>query len=336
MAVSSASQRLLVTPGEPSGIGAEILVKAASQGATNLITFDDPDRLSLVATDLGVHVSIEEITQVEDAEALPPQTLAVFPIKWGEGIVLGAPSAAHAPQVIKAIDDAVALTKAGKAKGIVTCPIQKSSLYAAGFKEPGHTEYLGKLDGADTVPVMMLANKMIRVVPLTVHEPLAMIPSLITADMIMDKVRIIDMALRRDFGLSNPHIAVAGLNPHAGEGGAIGREEIEIIAPAIAELAMEGINISGPFSADTLFHEDRHHDYDAVLAMYHDQALIPVKTLDFHGSVNVTIGLSFIRTSPDHGTALDQAGKGTANPASLMAAINMADDMANRRHHRKQ
>ena len=336
MASPPASQRLLVTPGEPSGIGAEILVKAAFHGATNLITFDDPDRLRSVATDLGVHVSIEEITQVEDAEALPPQTLAVFPIKWGEEIVLGAPSAANAPQVIKAIDDAVALTKAGKAKGIVTCPIQKSSLYAAGFKEPGHTEYLGKLDGADTVPVMMLANKMIRVVPLTVHEPLAMIPSLITADMIMDKVRIIDMALRRDFGLSNPHIAVAGLNPHAGEGGAIGREEIEIIAPAIAELAMEGINISGPFSADTLFHEDRHQDYDAVLAMYHDQALIPVKTLDFHGSVNVTIGLSFIRTSPDHGTALDQAGKGTANPASLMAAIDMADDMANRRHHRKQ
>ena len=336
MASSSASQRLLVTPGEPAGIGAEILVKAVSQGATNLVTFDDSDRLRSVATNLDVPVSIEEIAQIEDAETLPPQTLAVLPIKWAEEIVLGAPSAANAPQVIKAIDDAVMLTKAGKAKGIVTCPIQKSSLYAAGFKEPGHTEYLGKLDGADTVPVMMLANKMIRVVPLTVHEPLAMIPSLITVDMIMDKVRIIDMALRRDFGLTNPHIAVAGLNPHAGEGGAIGREEIEVIAPAIAGLAGEGITISGPFSADTLFHEDRHQDYDAVLAMYHDQALIPVKTLDFHGSVNVTIGLSFIRTSPDHGTALDQAGKGTANPASLMAAINMADDMANRRHHRKQ
>ena len=334
--IPSSHQRLIVTPGEPAGIGAEILVQAIDHGARHLVTFDDPDRLRAVRDDLGLDIDIAEIESMDDAASLPPETLAVLPLNWEEPITPGTPSAANAPQVIDAITQAVHLTKAGKAKGIVTCPIQKSTLYAAGFQEPGHTEYLGKLDNPDAVPVMMLANKILRVVPLTVHEPLAAIPGLITEDLIIKKAQIIDMALRRDFGLSHPHIMVAGLNPHAGEDGALGKEEIEIISPALRKLAAEGMNISGPVSADTLFHEDLHQDYDCVLAMYHDQALIPVKTLDFHGSVNVTIGLSFIRTSPDHGTALDQAGKGTANPSSLIAAIDMANDMARLRDDHRQ
>lgn len=336
MAAASATDRLVVTPGEPAGIGAEILIKAVHQGASGLAVFDDPERLRQTAKTLGVDVAIEAVETIEEASFLAPEVLAVLPIIWAEDITYGKPSQRNAPQVIKAIEDAVRLTKSGKAKGIVTCPIQKSTLYEAGFQEPGHTEYLGKLDGPDALPVMMLANTKLRVVPLTVHEPLSKVAAMITPSLIMEKARIIDMALRRDFGLSNPHITVAGLNPHAGEGGAIGREELDVIAPAVSKLAAEGINISGPVSADTLFHEERHQDYDCVLAMYHDQALIPVKTIDFHGSVNVTIGLSFIRTSPDHGTALDQAGKGTANPASLIAAIKMAGDMALRRYGRDQ
>ena len=330
------TQRLLVTPGEPAGIGAEILVDAIFQGTKGLITFDDPERLIAVCENRQMPIKIQAIDSIEDAQSLDNDCLAVLPVKWNEKPKDGLPSVVNAKTVIETITLATTLTKQGLAKGIVTCPIQKSTLYAAGFKEPGHTEYLGKLDGPDAVPVMMLANNSIRVVPLTVHEPLSAVPALITKDMIMQKVRIIDIALRRDFSLPNPHIIVAGLNPHAGEDGSIGQEEIETIIPAVKALANEGINISGPVSADTLFHEDRHQEYDTVLTMYHDQALIPVKTLDFHGSVNITIGLSFIRTSPDHGTALDQAGKGTANSSSLIAAIRMANEMSVHRHDRRQ
>lgn len=328
--------RLVVTPGEPAGIGAEILVDAVSQGASGLITIDDPERLMAVCEKHQTPIKIQAINTIEDAQSLDDDCLAVLPIKWNEKPVDGIPSVANAPLVIEAIQSATTLTRQGLTKGIVTCPIQKSTLYEAGFSEPGHTEYLGKLDGPEAVPVMMLANEKIRVVPLTVHEPIASVPKLITQELIVAKTRIMDMALRRDFGLPNPHIIVAGLNPHAGEDGTIGREEVDIIAPAVQTLIREGINISGPVSGDTLFHDDRHRDYDAVLAMYHDQALIPVKTLDFHGSVNITIGLSFIRTSPDHGTALNQAGKGTANSSSLIAAIKMANEMSMRRHDRKQ
>ncbi len=329
-------RRLIVTPGEPAGIGAEILVDAVFQGAKDLITIDDPERLKAVSRAQQTPINISVIDRVEDANSLEADVLAVLPMTWANDPVAGTPSSENAPQIIDAITQATTLAKTGHVRGIVTCPIQKSTLYSAGFSDPGHTEYLGRLDAPDAVPVMMLANQQIRVVPLTVHEPIAMISSLITVEMIIQKTRILDMALRRDLGISNPHIIVAGLNPHAGEGGAIGHEEIETIIPAVQVLKGEGINISGPVSADTLFHDDRHQDYDAVLAMYHDQALIPVKTLDFHGSVNVTIGLSFIRTSPDHGTALDHAGKGTANSSSLIAAINMANQMALRRYDRKQ
>ena len=340
----SASKRLIITPGEPAGIGAEILIEALFMGAKRLATIDDPERLAAISTLRRMPIKIKTINTINEASKLDDDVLAVLPIKWQERPVAGKPSLANAPNIIEAIASATKMAKSGLVKGIVTCPIQKSTLYEAGFTEAGHTEYLAKLDdtsasgggGGEVIPVMMLANQKIRAVPLTIHSPLASVAELITADMIAQKTRIIDMALRRDFGLHNPHIIVAGLNPHAGEGGTIGREEVDIIAPTIAQLAKEGINISGPASADTLFHEDRHNDYDAVLTMYHDQALIPVKTIDFYGSVNITLGLSFIRTSPDHGTALSLAGKGLANPASLIAAINIAEEMAKQRHDHQQ
>ncbi|MCE2517049.1 MAG: 4-hydroxythreonine-4-phosphate dehydrogenase PdxA [Alphaproteobacteria bacterium] len=328
------AKRLIITPGEPAGIGAEILVEAAHHGASPLITIDDPERLKAAAAASNRPLEIAAINQVSEADHLPGETLAVLPVRWAEPPVAGQPSPANASQVIDAIRTAAILAKDGKVKGIVTNPIQKSTLYAAGFKSPGHTEFLGELDGPQSQPVMMLANSQLKVVPLTIHIPLKEVPAAITADKIAATATVLDDSLRRDFGHDHPRIAVAGLNPHAGEDGTIGREDRDIIAPAIADLRRGGMNISGPFSADTLFHEDRRQDYDAVIAMYHDQALIPVKSLDFHGGVNITLGLSYIRTSPDHGTALDQAGKGTANPQSLMAAITMAETMAaNRRGH---
>jgi len=328
-------QRLIVSPGEPGGIGGEILVDAAYHGASPLVTIDDPDRLSAIAKAKKTPLKIARVDDLEAANALSGDTLAVLPMTWAEAPKPGHASVANAPQVIDAIRKSADFAQQGLVKGLVTNPIQKSSLYAAGFESPGHTEFLGQLDGPNAYPVMMLACKDLKAVPLTVHIPLKDVPQALSEDRIIRVASILDDALRRDFGISSPRITVAGLNPHAGEGGSIGQEEVTIITPAIKKLIGMGMNITGPVSADTLFHEDRRQDYDAVIAMYHDQALIPVKTLDFHGGVNVTLGLSYIRTSPDHGTALDQAGQFTANPQSLMAAITMAEQMAaeRRSHH---
>jgi len=328
-------QRLIVSPGEPGGIGGEILVDAAYYGASPLVTIDDPDRLSAIAKAKKIPLKIARVDDLESANALSGDTLAVLPMTWAEAPKPGHASVANAPQVIDAIRKSASFAQQGLVKGLVTNPIQKSSLYAAGFESPGHTEFLGQLDGPHAYPVMMLACKDLKAVPLTVHIPLKDVPQAISEDRIIRVASILDDALRRDFGISSPRITVAGLNPHAGEDGSIGQEEVTIITPAIKKLIGMGMNITGPVSADTLFHEDRRQDYDAVIAMYHDQALIPVKTLDFHGGVNVTLGLSYIRTSPDHGTALDQAGQFTANPQSLMAAITMAEQMAaeRRSHH---
>ena len=328
------SARLLVTPGEPGGIGAEILIDAAKEGASPLITIDDPDRLNAVVRSKNASLKIKAIDDIASANALPASTLAVLPITWAEPPTPGVASVANAPQVIDAITQAAKYARQGVIKGLVTNPIQKSTLYAAGFTCPGHTEYLGQLDGPDAYPVMMLACEGLRAVPLTVHIPLVDVPTAITEDRIIKVATILDDALRRDFGLQAPRIMITGLNPHAGEDGTIGHEETTVIAPSVKKLAAIGMNINGPVSADTLFHDDRRADYDAVIAMYHDQALIPVKTIDFHGGVNITLGLSYIRTSPDHGTALDQAGQFTANPQSLMAAITMAEQMAAQRRKR--
>ncbi|MGB0180822.1 MAG: 4-hydroxythreonine-4-phosphate dehydrogenase PdxA [Candidatus Puniceispirillales bacterium] len=327
---------VFVTPGEPAGIGAECLIKAVDQGQQNLITMDDPDRLARLAASGGYQL---DMTVIDDIAAIPdpvsePRShqLMVIPITWPDAIIAGQPSAANAPQVIHAIRDAVTMVQSGLVDALVTNPIQKLTLHDAGFSYPGHTEYLASLDDQNDIhPVMMLVNPVLRVVPLTIHMPLKDIFAHITSEHIIRTVRIMAQSLISDFGIQTPHIAVAGLNPHAGENGMLGNEEQVIIAPAITSLQAEGLDVTGPYSADTLFFDDKHDSYDAVLAMYHDQALIPVKTLDFHHGVNATLGLSFIRTSPDHGTALDQAGQFTARPDSLIAAIELAQFMANQR-----
>jgi 4-hydroxythreonine-4-phosphate dehydrogenase len=230
--------------------------------------------------------------------------------------------------VIAVIERAVALVQAGAASAICTAPIHKKALKdGAGFAFPGHTEFLAHLAGGCEV-VMMLASPLLRVVPVTIHIPLAEVPKALTAGLLEAAIRITDAGLRRDFGIARPRLAVAGLNPHAGEGGAMGQEEITLIAPVLARMRAEGFDLAGPASADTMFHARARAGYDVAICMYHDQALIPIKTLDFDGGVNVTLGLPFVRTSPDHGTAFDIAGKGIAKPDSLIAALRMAADMA--------
>lgn len=230
------------------------------------------------------------------------------------------------------IETSVQLVLLREARALVTAPIAKAPLYAAGFTFPGHTEFLGALapprDPQARGPVMMLTAQDLRVALVTIHEPLSRAPGLLSVEAIANAGRVVCNALATDFGLSHPRLAVAGLNPHAGESGALGREEIDIIAPAIAALAAEGRNVSGPYPADSLFHAEARRRFDAVLCMYHDQALIPVKMLDFWGGVNVTLGLPIIRTSPDHGVGFDIAGQGVARPDSLIAAIRLADCLA--------
>ena len=236
----------------------------------------------------------------------------------------GQPQAAHAQPVIDAIAEGVALVMAGRARALCTAPIHKQALAeGAGFAYPGHTEYLAALAGVRRV-VMMLAAPALRVVPVTIHMALAEVTGALTPALLEETLRITHDGLRRRFGLSAPRIAVAGLNPHAGEGGRMGREEITTLAPVLDRLRAEGFDITGPLSADTMFHPAARTRYDVAVCMYHDQALIPIKTLDFDRGVNVTLGLPFLRTSPDHGTAFDIAGQGLANPASLIAALEMA------------
>ncbi len=244
----------------------------------------------------------------------------------------GRPDIAAAPAITGAIALAVQHVQAGLAAAVVTNPIAKELLYRAGFSHPGHTEYLAELSvpaGQPAPrPVMMLVGGGLRVALATIHRPLAAISALLTQDLIVDVGRITHAALRRDFGFASPRIGLCGLNPHAGESGTIGREEIDVVNPAAARLRAEGVDVSDARPGDTIFHEALRGRFDAVIAMYHDQGLIPVKTLDIWGGVNVTLGLPFIRTSPDHGTAYDAAAKGDAKPDSLLAAIDLADRMA--------
>jgi 4-hydroxythreonine-4-phosphate dehydrogenase len=245
----------------------------------------------------------------------------------------GVPTPGNAGAVADWIEEAVGLALSGEASGVVTAPIAKAPLYAAGFRFPGHTEFIAELT-ADAPfagvrgPVMMLTARDLRACLVTIHTPLAQVPELVTADRVVRTARVVHDALRRDFGVARPRLALAALNPHAGEGGALGLEEIEVLAPAVAQLRGEGIAITDPRPADTLFHDEARATYDAVLCLYHDQALIPVKTLDFWGGVNATLGLPVVRTSPDHGTGFDIAGKGLARADSLIAAVRLAGEMA--------
>jgi 4-hydroxythreonine-4-phosphate dehydrogenase len=257
--------------------------------------------------------------------------LPVIPVALAAPVRPGAPDARNAPAVIASIEKACALVHAGEAAAVVTNPIQKAVLAEAGFPHPGHTEFLAAIAGVKR-PVMMLAGPGLRVVPLTIHVPHRDVPRLLTRDLIVETARIVHRALRQQFGIAEPRLALAGLNPHAGESGTIGREEIETMIPAAAMLRREGIAITDPLSADTLFHAAARRTYDAALCPTHDQALIPLKTLAFDDGVNVTLGLPFVRTSPDHGTALDIAGKGFARPDSLMAAIALAHWLGAAKH----
>jgi 4-hydroxythreonine-4-phosphate dehydrogenase len=303
---------ILITMGEPAGIGPEVAVAAfkALNGAIGMRTLrliGDPE----VFRACGLNDMSAAIATQARATRTP-----------------GKPKAANAAAVIEAIETGVALARDGGA--VVTAPINKAVLMQAGFRYPGHTEFLQALTNAPRA-VMMLASEMLRVVPLTIHMPVADVPHAITRESIVETGRIILAALTRDFGIAAPRLAVAGLNPHAGEDGVLGREDGAVIAPAIAALRAEGHAVTGPLSADTLFHDEARARYDAALCMYHDQALIPIKTLSFWDGVNVTLGLPIVRTSPDHGTAFDIAGTGKADIRSMIAAIRMAARMADAR-----
>jgi 4-hydroxythreonine-4-phosphate dehydrogenase len=325
---------LALTMGEPAGIGGEIALKAWQRRSAGLPPFyaiDDPDRLTALAGRLGWEVPVRAVAVAAEAPAVFREALPVLPVGGRPVAAAGRPDPADAPLVIRSIDLAVADVQAGRAGAVVTNPISKEALYRAGFRHPGHTEYLAELAGAPGGSVMMLAGPQLRVVPVTIHLALRDAVAALSIRAIVHAGRVTHAALVRDFGVAAPVLAVAGLNPHAGEGGALGREDIEIVAPAVAELRAHGVDVRGPLAADTMFHAEARRTYDAALCMYHDQALIPVKTLDFDAAVNVTLGLPFIRTSPDHGTAFDIAGSGVARPDSLIAALNLAAAMAARR-----
>ena len=325
---------LALTMGEPAGIGGEIALKAwlrRGDGVPPFFVIDDPGRLAALAGALHWNVPVGALDDPGEAKQIFATALPVLPVGGAARAAPGSPDPADAPLVIAAIDTAVAQVRAGRAAAVVTNPINKDALYRAGFRHPGHTEYLAELAGARAGAVMMLASPQLRVVPVTIHLALRLAVAQLSAAAIVHAGRVTHEALRRDFGVREPVLAVAGLNPHAGEGGALGREDIEVVAPAVAALRGAGIDARGPLSADTMFHAAARRGYDAALCMYHDQALIPVKTLDFDGAVNVTLGLPFIRTSPDHGTAFDIAGSGAARPDSLIAALKLAGKMAARR-----
>lgn len=329
---------LALSQGDPAGIGPDIALQAwLKREAYDLPPFlyiGDPAVLSVRARLLELDVPIAE-TDADRASQVFSQALPVLPIATGVDVLAGKPHIANARGTIGAIETAVSLSLSGTARAVVTNPIAKSVLYEAGFGFPGHTEFLADLaqraTGAAVMPVMMLAGPKLRAVPVTIHIPLKEVPGALTETLIVDTCRIVARDLQDRFGLSSPRLAVAGLNPHAGENGAIGHEDDEIIQPAIRKLREDGIDAFGPLPADTMFHDDARTRYDVAICMYHDQALIPAKALGFDDSVNVTLGLPFIRTSPDHGTAFGLAGSGFAKETSLVAALQMADRMARTR-----
>jgi 4-hydroxythreonine-4-phosphate dehydrogenase len=325
---------LAVTMGEPAGIGGDITLlawRAASQaGLRPFFVIDDADRLEALAKRLGVAIPIARIDAPEAAGPAFASALPVLHRPLPKAIAPGHPDPATGGAVTGSIETAVGFAKAGRAGAVVTNPIHKKVLYDAGFAFPGHTEFLASLAGGVRV-AMMLASPQLRVVPVTVHVALAEAIARLTVEDIVACGELAAASLVRDFGIAKPRLAVAGLNPHAGEDGAMGDEDIRIVAPAVAALRADGIDARGPLPPDTMFHAAARAGYDAALCMYHDQALIPLKTLDFDGGVNVTLGLPFVRTSPDHGTAFDIAGTGRARPDSLIAALRLAAEISARR-----
>jgi 4-hydroxythreonine-4-phosphate dehydrogenase len=322
-----------MTMGDPAGIGPELALKAwldRAAIATPFFVIADRDLLTSCANRLGLDVAMIAVEPTGAAEVFD-DALPVVPLAHEAAAEPGKPDVKYAPAVLESIERAVGFVRAGEASAVVTNPIAKSVLYKAGFSHPGHTEFLGELAskwGGPARPVMMLWSPDLAVVPVTIHIALAQAPRALTQETILETSRVVARDLTARFKIARPRLAIAGLNPHAGEGGAMGREEIEVIAPAIATLRAEGLDVVGPLPADTMFHAAARKKYDVAITMYHDQGLIPIKTLAFDEGVNVTLGLPFIRTSPDHGTAFDIAGQGRANPASLIAAARLAARLA--------
>ncbi|WP_271947436.1 4-hydroxythreonine-4-phosphate dehydrogenase PdxA [Ruegeria faecimaris] len=309
--------------GDPAGIGPEIAAKAWASLRTTCPFFYIGD-----AAHLPPETPSVQISDASQAVEICGSALPVLQLDFPAPNRSGHPNPANARSVVTAIETGVALVQSGSASALCTAPIHKKALIdGAGFSFPGHTEFLGALAGSQRV-VMMLASDQLRVVPATIHIPLSRVPCELTPELLRETIEITAQGLQSQFGIATPRIAVAGLNPHAGEGGKMGQEELDWIAPLIAELPRKEYTVTGPHPADTLFHAAARTRYDAAIAMYHDQALIPIKTLDFDRGVNVTLGLPFIRTSPDHGTALDIAGQGLANPTSLIEALKLAQKMA--------
>lgn len=321
---------LALSMGEPAGVGPEIIA-----AAWTALKGDGP--VFAVVGDAALlrrqGAPVQTIPSIDAARDVFGRALPVLDHPLPAPVTHGVPSPANAGAVADWIEQAVGLAVSGEASGVVTAPIAKAPLYAAGFRFPGHTEFIAELT-ADAPfpgargPVMMLTARDLRTCLVTIHAPLAQVPELVTVERVVRTARVVHEALKRDFDIARPRLALAGLNPHAGESGALGLEEIEVLAPAVSQLRGEGIAITDPMPADTMFHDEARATYDAALCLYHDQALIPVKTLDFWGGVNATLGLPVVRTSPDHGTGFDIAGKGLARPDSLIAAIRLAGQMA--------
>lgn len=325
---------LALTLGEPAGIGPDITIAAwLRRRELNLPAFyllGDEAVIARRAKALGLDVRIASASPGE-ADAAFADALPVVATGERATAAPGTPDASSAPAALASIRQAVMDVREGRASAVVTNPIAKSVLYRAGFRHPGHTEFLAELaedGGRVPQPVMMLWSPRLAVVPVTIHVSLRDALAQLTSELIVSTVRIVAAELKSRFGIARPRIAVSGLNPHAGEDGSLGHEEQTVIAPALKTLRSEGIEAKGPLPADTMFHEAARNGYDCAVCMYHDQALIPIKTVAFDDAVNVTLGLPFIRTSPDHGTAFDIAGTGKANPASLIAALMLASRMA--------
>ncbi|CAN7236926.1 4-hydroxythreonine-4-phosphate dehydrogenase PdxA [Phenylobacterium sp. LjRoot225] len=331
------SRPLALTLGDPAGVGPEITIKAWQALRNEPLSFLVVGDFQALASASAAGASIlRRITSPQEAPRIFRDALPVLDIPLRTPVIAGQPSASAAPSVIQWIETAVGLALRGDVSGVVTAPIAKAPLYEAGFKFPGHTEFLGDLTSAASYdgargPIMMLTAQDLRVTLVTVHTPLARVPSLLSIEAIVNAGLVTDQALRRDFGVAAPRVAVAGLNPHAGESGGIGREEIELVEPAVRALRDLGVDATGPYPADSLFPAEMRSRYDAAVCLYHDQALIPVKMLDFWGGVNVTLGLPIVRTSPDHGTAFDIAGRGLARADSLLAAIRLAEQIVKHR-----
>jgi 4-hydroxythreonine-4-phosphate dehydrogenase len=328
---------LALTLGEPAGIGPDIAIavwrRRAEFDLPPFYLIAEPDYVAARAERLGGTLPIRMVAPRE-AAAVFATALPVVALDLAISAEPGRPDQTSAPAAIAAIRRAVADVLAGEASAVVTNPVAKNVLYKSGFAEPGHTEFLARLaaeaTGVAAHPVMMLWSPELAVVPVTIHLPLAEVPEKLDRELIVTTGRIVDRDLRERFGIARPRLAIAGLNPHAGEDGALGTEDNAVVRPAIDRLRQEGIDVRGPLPADTMFHAAARASYDAALAMYHDQALIPIKTLAFDHAVNVTLGLPFVRTSPDHGTAFDIAGTGKADPSSLIAAIRLAAQLAAR------